>query len=119
VPHASSICPLPPTSAQGNVTLIRTYFDLGRIGAEEMAARIAAEEAIIRSLMDTTLEADFRTIEGVIERGEAPVTVAVKGGLPPLPRGPGEPELILKVQPPAPDVKKPWAPSHPDDEAEK
>jgi hypothetical protein len=105
-------------AARGNIGIIRAFFDAGRIGVEETQARIAMEEASIRALMDTELEVDFRTIENVIEAGEAPRTVSVLGGLPPLPRPAGEPELIVKVQPPAPDLG-PWAPPESDPEVEK
>jgi hypothetical protein len=107
-------------TAQGNIVLIRTNFDLGRIGVEEMQARIAAEQAIINSLMDTTLEADFRTIEAVVADGQAPVTVSTTGGLPTLgpPRPADEPQLITPVLPPPPDLG-PWAPPESDPESEK
>jgi hypothetical protein len=99
--------------ARGNIQIIKLNHDLGRLGQEEAQARIAMEEATIRAILDTELERDFRTIEGVIEAGQAPRTVSVQGGLPPLPRPAGEPEMITEVIPPPPD-SSPWGDSEPE-----
>jgi hypothetical protein len=106
--------------ARGNIQVVKLNYDLGRLGQEEAEARIAQEEASIRALLDTELEHDFRVIENVIEAGQAPVTVSTTGGLPPLPRPAGEPEMIVTVNPPppAPDPS-PWGAPEPDDEAKK
>jgi hypothetical protein len=98
--------------ARGNIQVIKLNYDLGRIGAEEMTTRIAAEEASIRALLDTELEADFRTIEGIVERQMIVSKTVVNGG---LPRLPGAESMVM------PDVSEPANPGpwEPKDEPKK
>jgi hypothetical protein len=92
--------------ARGNIQIIKLNYDLGRIGADEMAARISAEEASIRALLDTELEADFRTIEGIVERQTITAKTVVSGGLPRLPGA----ESMLAPDVSAPENPGPWEP---------